>query len=121
MHTKEERTFRALAALSLSIYPAHSHSTLFLLMCSIFLFVHILFHCSPLFSSLFHYLFHSALGLPPSLLSYFRWLHLSLSHSLLLLTSRYLEVSLGDTKKSHLEKEQDSLAHREGIEHRNTR
>lgn len=44
------------------------------------------------FSPIFHYLCHSALGLPPALISYFRWLHLSLSHSLLLLTSRYSEV-----------------------------
>lgn len=36
----------------------------------------------------------TTLGLPPPLPSYFRWLHLSLSHSLLLLTSRYFEVSL---------------------------
>ncbi len=81
------------------LYHAHSHSTLFLSMHSsrpYFLSALSVFHCRP-FSPFFHYLYHSALGLPPPLICYFRWLHLSLSHSLLLLTSRYLEVSLEDT------------------------
>lgn len=52
-----------------------------------------------------------ALGLPLPLHSYFSWLHLSLSHSLLLLTSRYLEVLLEERAK------RDSLAHRQDTEH----
>lgn len=61
-----------------------------------FLSVLFLFHCRAFSSPIFHYLCLSALDFSPSLISYFRWLHLSLSHSLLLLTSRYLEVSLGE-------------------------
>lgn len=55
----------------------------------------LLLHCRPLFSPSFQHLHHSARGLSPPLLSYFGWPHLSLSHSLLLLTSRYLELSPG--------------------------
>lgn len=80
----------------ISLYRAHSHLTLFPSMYASCPHLLLLFHYGPLFSPFFHYLYHSTVGLPPPLLSYFRWLHLSLSHSLLLLTSRYLE-------RSHLE------------------
>ncbi len=99
-HSVKSRTFNGflfhilllLLSLSFSLSYSFSFHTLSFEVLSLSIFS-LCYHLIPFF----HYLYHSALGLSPSLRSYFRWLHLSLSHSLLLLTSRYLEGSLGDT------------------------